>query len=1001
LVGPLFFVSGAAALVLESLWIRLFALSFGTTGLAMSTVLTAFMAGLALGGLVGGRMADRTDRPDRLFRAYALMETAIALCAVAMPLFRRLASSVDVSLEAWLAGSMFGLSLGRFAVAFLVLMIPATLMGATLPLLSRAVVGTRGGALARDGGALYAINTWGAVLGAAATPFLLLPAFGVQGTGLAVAAADLTVALAAGFFAFRMRGRSGAGEATTEVDSIREASRSEDEIQSTSSAHLAIVGIGLSGAVAMVYQQVWARVLSLVIGSSVYAISLILALFLLGLALGSAIYSRRTALQPGQPSNLAVMHLFVVVWAALTLYLADQLPAVFVVGLRLMGLGVGTVVMLQVLIVALVVLPPTFFMGMTFPASLRLVELGRPDLGPGRAVGWTYSSNTLGAILGSFLGGFVILPGLGAQSTLLVCSLGSLVLALGYCGLTMLQSKVRRALAPLVAAVVVGLSLPLAFQPWNLSALSSGVFRVSRSGELAQVLEDVVVEDEPEPQMGPALRRWEELARRTVRPEDIWDEELGHSDVPEMLFHQAGITATVAVTETRARSILEDFDWVTFSLRVNGKADASLTVLSGLEPGDPAALSPQGDAETQLLSGALAFLLHSGRPGDALVIGWGSGLTAGAALDTGLDSVRVVEIERQVILGSAPFQPYAGEPLRDRRLDMVEDDGRRLLASRDDLYDLIVSEPSNPWISGCSNLFTVEFFELVESRLRQGGLFLQWVQAYEISAQTMASILAAVRAVFGAAMVFQPAHSTSDLLIVAGREQGSISWEQVGPRLAGSRIGARLRPLGVIGPEDIGARLVLGTADVDRAIRGVERNTDDNLRVELAAPFDLVRHRDASGRQLLAELRGSSEPGDVFLSLPAAVRERLEQGLARVGRGVVTPPVVSAELRRVLATLTPEPARPALERVQEEGGLETLAEALEGSEPSLGLAVLGLAAALDGQERLATLLLLAHLRAAPLPQPEVRALLSRWSLEVGLPARSWSLAHPETDDSSI
>jgi spermidine synthase len=747
----------------------------------------------------------------------------------------------------------------------------------------------------------------------------------------------------------------------------------------------------------MVYQQVWARLLSLVIGSSVHAVAVILALFLLGLAAGSAVYSRRTVLVPGQALNLAVVHCAVALWGVATIRLADQLPAAFVVGLSLTGISVPSVVAVQVAVAGALVVPPTFFMGMTFPATLRLVEQGRGDLGTGRAVGWTYWGNTVGAIAGSFVGGFVVLPALGAQGAMVACTLASLVLAAGYSGLGARITGPRRAAGHAIATVLISVALPAAYHPWNLAALSSGVFRVSRSGELAQALGHLGTGPEPASEaVSPRLTPWIARARSLVQPRDIWDEGLGPVDAPRMLFHEAGVAATVAVTETAARSILEGHDWVTYSLRVNGKADASLTVLSGVPPDDPAAISPQGDAETQTLSGVLAFLLHPGRPRSALVIGWGSGLTAGSALATGLGSVRAVEIERRVVEGSTPFQPYAGSPLLDPRLELIEDDGRRLLAAREDRYDIIVSEPSNPWISGCSNLFTVEFFQLVASRLNRGGRFLQWVQAYEISPRTMASILASVSAVFRSVVVFQPTHSPSDLLIVAGQDEVRLDFEAMASRITTPRVASRLEPFGIFGPEDVAARLVLGEHEVARVIRGAGLNTDDNLVVELAAPFDLVRFRDASGPRLLSSLGViPARLPDDLAGREGVVGEGLEPALARAGRSrrdapYLPPPDAATELLALDAARTGSPRPPGASPPSTE---QLAADLDPDREEALGLALLGLAAANEGQSRLAMLLLLAHLRSAAPPVRAAREVLAAWSWESGIYPRAWMLRH--------
>lgn len=992
LVSALFFVSGAAALVLESVWVRLFALSFGTTGFAMATVLTAYMGGLALGSALGGRVAGRLRTPRRLLLAYGSMEAAVALFAVLMPTLRALADVVDGLVEGRSGGSLLALSLGRFVVSALVLLPPTTLMGATLPMLSLAVVGDRSRrSLARHAGLLYGFNTFGAVVGAAATPFVVLPALGVAATGVAVALVDLAVAAAACLAASR------AGLARTPVEAAKggePAAPAADARGAPRIACVAVWGVAASGVVAMVYQQVWARFLSLLIGSSVYAVSLILAVFLLGLALGSATYSRRTALRPGQASNLAVVHLVVAAWALATAVLGDALPAAFVVSLNLVGVSVAKVLALQAALTVIVVLVPTFFMGMTFPATLRIVELSAPRLDAGRIVGWIYSRNTLGSILGSFAGGFVALPALGVQGALIGCALASLGLALGYAVLVWVGDGWRRALPALAAVALALVAAGALHRPWNLAALSAGVFRVSRSADLATALGEWARAESPgAPPLPPSLEPWVELSRSLLGPEDLWDDGLG-PDVGRlaMLTNRSGLAATVTVTRARAQSWFQGHEWVSLSLRVNGKADASLTALSGLPPDHEAAISPRGDAETQVLSGVLPFLLHPGQPDDVLVVGWGSGITAGAALSSGAERVRAVEIEREVVRGSAPFQPYAGWPLRSSRLELVEDDGRRLLTARPDRYDIIVSEPSNPWITGCSNLFTVEFFSLVSSRLDEGGRFLQWVQAYEISTGSLRSILAALRRAFASVLVFRPAHSSSDLLIVAGNDPIAVDWRGIDERLRRPQTARWLSRFGISGAEDIAARLVLDTGDVDRLTRGATPNTDDNLLVELAAPYDLVQFRDAGAASVLRRLGASgAPPRRAMAGLPPGWRERLDGAVARTGRGATAslPPLdllplfeaPTAEQRRFAAIAEPD--------------LDDVARLAATLDPEVdrgrGLAILGLAAVRAREVHLGALFLAAHRRSSAPLEPAAIETLAALLLEAGYPARAWGV----------
>ncbi len=938
-VVALFFCSGLSSLVLETVWVRQMILVFGSTTFAVSTVLTAFMAGLALGSYLAGRhTTGRQDDPRRSLLIYGALELGIGLYALLMPVL--VARLPDLHGLLWgsmhSGGGYHGFALVRFVLAAALLALPTLAMGATLPVLAHyfAAAG-QGGPAGRTVGSLYAVNTAGAVAGVFLAGFVLLPGIGLMATNLAACITD--VLLAVGAVALYRAAARPAAEASP-------APPTDGAGASSPLARAALVSVAVSGALAMINQVAWTRSLSLVLGSSTYAFSLILLAFLLGLAAGAALYARRQAGDADQAANLSLVHLMTGLTCAFgPLVAMDRIPLVLLTLLQQLTLTPALVFALKFALAGVVVFLPTFFMGMVFPAVVQIYAAGRrQDLGA--ITGTVYAINTMGAIVGSFLGGFVLVPLVGLRHTLLLAVGGSLVLGLLF-ALASARRRTRLALACVALALLAGL-YPLA-RPWNLEVLTSGVFRISRfAGTGSGSMPGAGDARDARPGPGaasPGARRylaWLEAALAAVPPARIPDSFTEPQSGYRVVRHAEGITTTVSMGRAVDFSLSAAACWVRTSLLVNGKPDASLSVLHARPSGgchtllDPAGLdpplegalrlSPQGDTETQMLSGLLPYLLNPGStdPRTALVIGWGSGVTVGAALDTPLRSIVAAELESEVIQAARLFEPFNGTPQDDRRLTLLEADGRNLLASGADAFDVIISEPSNPWISGCGNLFTREFFELVRSHLTSDGVFLQWVQAYEISPENVWSILATINSVFPRVFVFSPSRAASDLLIVAMREgRGKVPWARAQQRMSRSRVRARLRPLGLNTPADLAVRLLAAPEGVRQVGRGAPLNTDDNARIEFNAPKDLINFKKFRAAVILRRLQATlSDPaGALFSDVPRDAPARLCLAGLGAGRSRQIPPETKGEsesmgrCRRLAAALQrPLPGLPAL-----------------------------------------------------------------------------------------
>ncbi|MEE2874477.1 MAG: fused MFS/spermidine synthase [Candidatus Latescibacterota bacterium] len=775
-VFGLFFFSGSCALVYQITWMRLFRLVMGNTVFTSATVLTAFMAGLAIGSFVAGRLTDRSAHP---LRAYAWLEVLIGLCGFAMiPAFNALAP-VYGGLYAWLGDSPLLLSMGRFLVSAALLALPATLMGATLPLLSRFMT-QRLERMGRDLGRLYALNTLGAALGAALTGFLLVPSLGVQTTLWTAALANLSI----GATAFAL--------ARTSVASPVAAPQTSDRGEVA-----ALWALGLTGFASMVYEVSWTRTLSMLLGSSVYAFSLMLVAFICGLGLGSMILAGWIDRRKNLLLTLAILELAIGATALLVEPLFGLLPLVVV---KLVNRYADTFALLHLAEFAIalgLMLLPTFAAGGVFPAAAKLYTRHLANVG--RSVGDAYAANTLGAVLGSFAGGFLLIPLIGVQTSIILAT--SLNLGLGLYFLWR-GNLLARPLPRILAAGILLLPLAVSFLPaWDVVLLNSAPYLYAGQYENAANLAD------------------QDLA-----------EAIRHDR--RLLYAEEGMSATVTVWDLHGERFM----------RVNGKVIAS---------------SQGKDLRSHSLLAHLPLLLHED-PRDVLLIGLGCGISLGAIERHPVTSIDCVELSPEVVEATALFSHANQDALADPRLNMLVGDGRNHVALSRRNYDVIISQPSNLWIAGMADLFTSEFFQSCRQNLKPGGLAATWIQAYALQQLDVQTIIATFKGVFPHVAMWELMPGV-DYLLVGSEDPIPIDPAQIEARLATHGLRQALSQNGAGDEFDLLSSYVMGNQGLDDLAGEAPTNTDDNARLEFSAPrglyLDLSRTQGLFSLEDLADRR--------------------------------------------------------------------------------------------------------------------------------------------------
>ena len=552
-----FFFSGAAGLIYQVVWTRMLSQIFGHTTYAIATVLSAFMAGLAIGSYWFGKIADRGKND---FLLYGLLEAGVGVYGFLVPWFFAGAQVVYRPIFSLNESYPFLFNLFLFFLSFVLLVFPTLLMGATLPVLSRFFVRSFA-QFGRRVGDLYATNTLGAVIGCAAGGFFLIPVYGMRATVYVAASVNMLIAIVI-LIVDRLRDREPVvAEAAVETAAVSQEDSANAPAQGSTYLDWVLLGsFALSGFASLVYENAWTRSLTMVIGSSIYSFSTMLVTFLIGLALGGFIYARVLGNKEMRLSTFGLIELWIGLSALATIPLFERLPLIFVRLLQGFGDTFTVFLYLQIFLSALVMFVPTILLGMTFPLVARLFTQSLYRVGSG--VGSSYAANTVGAVLGAFAGGFILIPNFGVQNAIIFGVVLNLVV-----GCWLIVSDARLSFVPRyalgLAVLVLAAIVPFKVKRWDPNVLTSGV---------------TIYND-----------RYEALPSDSLRIE-----EMKRDDV---LFYREGLTTTVSV-----HKILGS-DYLYF--KSNGKIDGSY-----------------GDALSQLMTSYIAMMLHP-KAETALTIGLG------------------------------------------------------------------------------------------------------------------------------------------------------------------------------------------------------------------------------------------------------------------------------------------------------------------------------------------------------------------------------------------
>lgn len=724
-------------------------LVFGATAFATSTILASLFAGLALGGFYFGRVADRGGNP--LF-IYALLEAGIGVFAFLMPVLFSGLSELYVVIARRLDLGFQGISLVRFACSFLVLLIPTTFMGGTLPVVVK-FFAKRQEKLGWHVGQLYSMNTFGAVVGTLSAGFFLILFLGVKETAYIAGLVNFLIAAIVLALVWRF-GISPAAERAADPGALEPMAASADGVSSRLAA-LALWAGGVSGFCALALEVFWTRALVFFLDNSTHAFTTILTAFLLGIAIGSFIVGRFIDTRKKLFAWLGLMEMFIGLSAIMAIPILANLSPVFQ---SMANSSVDSLLQwkwtgLRFAKSLAVMLVPTVLMGMAFPVVSKIYT--RDVKRVGRALGDVYSVNTIGGVFGSAIAGFVLIPSLGVQNGIMLIAGINVILG----AVLILAEPLMRRATQLKMAVGVG-SL----------AVAVGAFYIVRGAV-------------------PLTSYYEGI------------------EGPVVLSYEEGIGGTVKVYRDR---------WREKVLSINGF---------------PVAGTSLGTQDAQKALAHLPLLLSDVPSPRVNIVGFGAGGTSWGVMQYDVEAVDCVELVPAVIEAADWFPEVNHGVLGMPKFNLIMGDGRNHALVTDSEYDVITVDATSPKMAGNGSLYSLEFYELLDKRLSDEGLVVQWIPFHLLSDGEVRMIAKTFITVFPhTTLWFTPLRQY--FILLGAKRELRIDFESLSRKLARGKVQADLDLLKVTDPIDVLGWFAMGEEALAKYAAGARTNSDDHPYLE-------------------------------------------------------------------------------------------------------------------------------------------------------------------------
>ena len=702
--------SGVAALIYQVTWFKHLSYFLGNSTYTQSLVLATYMGGLAIGAWWWGRKADKSAKSLRVF---AFLEIGIALyCFFYYPIFEVLKSCfIDyVSTNDLPSDGGYTLFV-KLIISAAGILIPTILMGGTLPVLVK-YFSARINQVGKNVAIFYFINSLGAVIGTLIAGFYLLQFFGLRNTTYIGAGMDLAIGAVCLLLSYKI-------DSSSEAKNEKKERKERFTLKKVQYKTVLLIA-GISGLSAMIYEIVWLRLLIPILSSSTYSFSVILAVFISGITIGSYIVYRIIDRIKNPYRFLGYCQMGIVITILLSMPFYERLPYYIWSAIgdpATSSASYSYYIFIQFFFVFLLIIIPTIFMGMTLPIASRLCVTEVKNTG--RVIGNVFAINTLGTVIGSLAAGLILIPLIGIKNTLQFAVLLNLVLAL----IVLLTKKLVSQKMKIAVLSILGVSILIYFgntrqDSWAYSIMLSDVPR---------------------------------KINRIKPPNSYADFYSLAEDHDKIHYYQEGVNGTIVVAQKNKETYLF----------TNGKGDANSI----------------SDLSSQISLGLTPIILHPS-PDSVFVIGYGAGTTIGhVMLHSRVKYGEVAEISDEVIDASKYFNDINGEPLRNKNLRVIRDDGLSALLVSPRKYDVIISQPSNPWSAGMGSLFTQEFFQTCKDKLHKGGYVAQWFNLYEMDDKSLKLILRTALSEFKHVTLWHI--SNSDILILCSENEINRDLKQI------------------------------------------------------------------------------------------------------------------------------------------------------------------------------------------------------------------------------
>ncbi|MFC1485832.1 fused MFS/spermidine synthase, partial [Candidatus Latescibacterota bacterium] len=772
-----FFLSGITGLIYEILWTRMIVSIIGSAPFAVSIVLSVFMGGLGLGSYLASKRVDEVREPGRLLRIYGLLELIVGAYGMLLPVVLWIFRPLYAALYNSVFHHFMLYNLLTFAGCAVILILPATCMGATLPVLSRFYI-QRISHVGSHLGQLYGVNTIGAAIGSLLCGFWIIGWWGIWvALGIAVAFNILI-----GLTCISLGGSARYAKPAPDIEPDQHIPVT---IFPSGFGWIALTVFAVSGFCAMAYEVIWIRLLELITGPTTFSFTLVVAIFIFGLALGSMFFGH-LADRFGRTELLLVGTQIAAALGALAVsQILGNSQFLFAKLIYQFQDRFTTLMLMKSAVIFSLMFLPTFLFGATFPLVGKIYT--RSAASVGRSVGFAYAVNTIGAVLGSFCAGFIIIPLIGKENGIRFLVTLQLLTAFG-AGLYLVvrQKAYRRALVPVALAVLIGMVGIARYPHWNRLMLAIGKYH--RAG--TYYLDTIGWFD--------SLFNWS--GRYTSGVTD------------ELVYFGDGIGGFTTVVKTINLLGVNEY-----SLLNSGKAEAS---------------SSNFDMLTQTMLTHFPMMFHPD-PRSVMVLGLASGVTAGEVLHYPVERLDVIDINDQVVEASRFFAPWNNHVLDDPRTELIIQDARAHIQMTNRMYDVIISEPSNPWMAGLASLFTREFFEALNRHLNDGGIFCQWMHSYQIDWENFSLIGRTFISQFPHSILvtFNPGRPWPDLLLIGMKGDRTLD-----PRTAHENFPYAQKSTNMVLPNpDVLFSLILAE-NLDELFGDGPLNTDSMPLLEFNAP---------------------------------------------------------------------------------------------------------------------------------------------------------------------